>query len=89
MLTEEPPNERRQHQGLKAEGETITAPDLPAHYKSSIDYFTHLRDGKEDWYRDDRLLKEEGYATHLITREAVRVIEDRGDFISLQHMQVR
>jgi predicted dehydrogenase len=30
-----------QHQGLKAEGETITAPDLPAHYRTSIDYFTH------------------------------------------------
>lgn len=30
-----------QHQGLPVEGETIVAPDLPAHYKSAIDYFTH------------------------------------------------
>ncbi len=30
-----------QHMGLPVEGETITAPDLPAHYKSAIDYFTH------------------------------------------------
>jgi predicted dehydrogenase len=30
-----------QHQGLPAEGETITAPDLPAHYATAVDYFTH------------------------------------------------
>ena len=30
-----------QHQGLPTEGEVITAPELPAHYKSAIDYFTY------------------------------------------------
>jgi len=30
-----------QHQGLPIEGETITAPALPAHYKTGIDYFTY------------------------------------------------
>jgi predicted dehydrogenase len=30
-----------QHQGLPVEGETIVAPDLPAHYASAIDYFTY------------------------------------------------
>jgi predicted dehydrogenase len=30
-----------QHQGLPAEGETITAPGLPAHYATAVDYFTH------------------------------------------------
>jgi predicted dehydrogenase len=30
-----------QHQGLPVDGETITAPELPAHYKSAIDYFTY------------------------------------------------
>ena len=30
-----------QHQGLPIEGETITAPELPAHYKSAVDYFTY------------------------------------------------
>jgi hypothetical protein len=30
-----------QHQGLPIEGETIVAPELPAHYKSAVDYFTY------------------------------------------------
>ena len=30
-----------QHQGLPIEGETIVAPALPAHYNTSIDYFTY------------------------------------------------
>ncbi len=30
-----------QHQGLSTEGEVITAPELPAHYKTAIDYFTY------------------------------------------------
>lgn len=42
------------------------------HLFGAIDYFTHVRDGKDDWYRDDAPLKEEGYATHLIADEAVR-----------------
>lgn len=30
-----------QHQGLPIEGETITAPELPSHYRNGIDYFTY------------------------------------------------
>ena len=30
-----------QHQGLPVEGETIVAPELPAHYASAIHYFTY------------------------------------------------
>lgn len=44
------------------------------HYFGAIDYFTHVRDGRHDWYHDDRELKEEGYATHLIAREASRLV---------------
>lgn len=44
------------------------------HLFGAIDYFTHVRDGKADWYRDDVPLKEEGYSTHLIAKEAVRLI---------------
>ena len=47
------------------------------HLFGAIDYNTHLRDGKPDWYRNDQPLNEEGYSTHLIAREAVRVIGDR------------
>jgi arylsulfatase A-like enzyme len=47
------------------------------HLFGAIDYDTHLRDGKPDWYRNDQPLKEEGYSTHLIAREAARVIHER------------
>ena len=45
------------------------------HYFGAIDYFTHVRDGCHDWYRDDKELKEEGYSTHLVAREACRLIK--------------
>ena len=44
------------------------------HYFGALDYFTHIRDGAHDWYRDDKELKEEGYSTHLVAREASRLI---------------
>ena len=47
------------------------------HYFGAIDYFTHVRDGSDDWYHDDKPLKEEGYSTHLVTKEAVRLITEQ------------
>ncbi|WP_052573623.1 arylsulfatase [Haloferula sp. BvORR071] len=47
------------------------------HYFGAIDYFTHMRDGSHDWYRDGKELKEEGYSTHLVAREACRLIEGK------------
>jgi arylsulfatase A-like enzyme/dienelactone hydrolase len=44
------------------------------HMFGALDYFTHIRDGKPDWYRDDQPLQEEGYTTHLIAKEACRLI---------------
>jgi arylsulfatase A-like enzyme len=44
------------------------------HYTGAIDYFQHTRDGGLDWHRDDKALREEGYSTQLIAREAVRLI---------------
>ncbi len=46
------------------------------HYNGALDYFTHIRDGGHDWHRNDRPNYDEGYTTHLIAREAVRVIAD-------------
>ena len=40
-----------------------------------IDYFTHERAGRVEWYRDDQPLKEEGYSTTLIGNEAARLIK--------------
>jgi arylsulfatase A-like enzyme len=46
------------------------------HYNGALDYFTHVRDGGHDWHRDDRVNRDEGYATHLIAKEAVRLVKE-------------
>jgi arylsulfatase A-like enzyme len=40
-----------------------------------LDYFTHMRGGRVDWYRDDKPCDEKGYTTHLIAKEAIRIIQ--------------
>lgn len=40
-----------------------------------LDYFTHEEHGILDWYRDNEPLREEGYTTTLLGKEAVRLIE--------------
>jgi len=40
-----------------------------------IDYFTHKQHGVVDWYRNNKLVKEEGYSTTLLGNEAVKLIE--------------
>lgn len=47
------------------------------HYNGQIDYFEHTREGGFDWHRDDHVCRDEGYSTHLIAKEAVRLIEGR------------
>ncbi len=47
------------------------------HYFGAIDYFDHTRDRMDDWYRNDKPLKEEGYSTHLVAKEACRLIAER------------
>ncbi len=42
-----------------------------------IDYFAHTRDGELDWHRDDQPCREEGYSTHLVAKEACRLIRVR------------
>ncbi len=50
------------------------------HYNGALDYFTHLRDGGFDWHKDDKVNRDEGYSTHLLAREAARLVRehDRG-----------
>lgn len=43
-------------------------------YNDAIDYFEHTSLGGLDWHRDGEPLREEGYATQLLGREARRVI---------------
>ena len=45
------------------------------HFFGAIDYFTHVRNNQIDWYRNGTPLKEEGYSTHLVAKEACSLIE--------------
>lgn len=48
------------------------------HYGAMIgelDYFTHEEHGVTDWYRDNEPLKEEGYTTTLMGKDAAKLIE--------------
>ena len=47
------------------------------HYNGALDYYTHIRDDGFDWHRNDKVNRDEGYATHLIAAEAVKRIEQR------------
>lgn len=47
------------------------------HYNGALDYFTHIRDGGFDWHRDDKVCRDEGYTTHLLAKEAIRIIKER------------
>lgn len=47
------------------------------HYNGMIDYFDHSRDGGFDWHRDDKVNRDEGYATVLLGNESVRLIEQQ------------
>ena len=47
------------------------------HLQGALDYYTHLRDGKLDWWRDGEPNHDEGYTTHLVGREAVKFIRDQ------------
>jgi arylsulfatase A-like enzyme len=47
------------------------------HYNGALDYFTHIRDGGFDWHRDDKENHDEGYSTHLIAKESMRLIRER------------
>ncbi len=46
------------------------------HYNGAIDYFTHKREGEIDWHYNYKTSYDKGYATDLITREAIKTIQD-------------
>ncbi len=45
------------------------------HYNGAIDYFTHEREGEIDWHRNERTVREEGYATDLLATAAVEFVQ--------------
>ena len=50
-------------------------------YNGAIDYFTHEREGEPDWHKNEAPLKQEGYTTTLIGRNASGFIREaaKGD----------
>ena len=50
------------------------------HVTGGIGYWDHNHGGGHDWQRNGETLREEGYATHLLADEAIRVLaaRDRG-----------
>jgi len=46
------------------------------HLFGAIDYFTHIREKKLDWYVDGENQDQKGYSTHLITQAAIKAIEE-------------
>lgn len=46
------------------------------HYNGAINYFTHEREGELDWHDDYETSYDKGYATDLISEEAVKCIQE-------------
>jgi len=42
-----------------------------------IDYFTHKSKDKPDWHRNDQPCDDQGYSTHLLAKEACRIIREK------------
>jgi arylsulfatase A-like enzyme len=42
-----------------------------------LDYFTHKQHGVVDWYRNNKVVKEEGYTTTLLGNEAVKLVNQQ------------
>lgn len=47
------------------------------HVTGGIGYWDHVHGGGLDWQRNGETLREEGYSTHLIANESVRLIKTR------------
>jgi arylsulfatase A-like enzyme len=44
------------------------------HLQGALDYFTHVRENKVDWFRDGVTNYDQGYTTHLVGAEAAKLI---------------
>lgn len=46
------------------------------HYNGALDYFTHDRDGGHDWHENDKVNRDQGYATDLIGKNAAEFVTE-------------
>ena len=47
------------------------------HMFGALDYFTKMRGTQRDWYRHDKPAADDGYTTHLVAKEARRIIAEK------------
>jgi arylsulfatase A-like enzyme len=47
------------------------------HLQGALDYFTHIRENKLDWFKNGVVCEDKGYTTHLVGAEAARVIREQ------------
>lgn len=47
------------------------------HLQGALDYFTHIRENKLDWFKDGVVCEDKGYTTHLVGAEAARIIREQ------------
>jgi arylsulfatase A-like enzyme len=47
------------------------------HWFGALDYYTHKRGDTLDWHRNDQPCNDEGYTTHLLAKEASRIIREK------------
>lgn len=54
-----------------------------------IDQYTHVyKNGDKSWYRNDKMITEEGHATDLITKEAINWITQKRDITKNFYLQI-
>ncbi len=47
------------------------------HLQGALDYFTHVREGTVDWFRDGETNYDKGYSTLLVGEEAAKIIHNQ------------
>lgn len=47
------------------------------HLQGALDYFTHIRENKLDWFKDGVVCEDKGYTTHLVGAEVARIIREQ------------
>lgn len=66
--------------------------EFRGHLHSAVDYNSHVnRWGLVDWWNNDKHANEEGYNTHLITRDSVQFIKEHKDepfFLYVSHSAI-
>ncbi len=54
--------------------------EFRGYVSGNVDFFSHVdQAGSYDWWHQDQHVEEDGYTTHLITKHAVRFIEENRD----------